>query len=152
MSTGKCHDVGKKKSQVPYEQLRLAIKLKDVELCRGLMKEAANNEQGILDYQCEAGVPFSEKSISLKHKRRTYACQGDMDRGYTLFHDAAYAGNVEILQILFEKAPREILRCCRPVHPIHLAITGGHASCVDLIIDEARRGNSMPVPFWKVNY
>lgn len=57
------------------------------------------------------------------------------------------AGNVQILQALFEKAPREILRCCQPVHPIHLAITGGHLECVNLIIDQARKSmNNVPNP------
>lgn len=80
----------------------------------------------------------------------TYAGKGDKVKGYTLFHYAASIGNVEILKILFKKASREILRCCKPVHPIHLAITGGHESCVNLIIDEARRGNITFPSFLKV--
>lgn len=70
-----------------------------------------------------------------------------MVNGYTPLHYAASIGNVEILQILFEKAPREILRCCQPIHPIHLAIIGGHLKCVNLIIDEARKGTTMSPNF-----
>ena len=143
MIIGNYHALGKQKALAPIERLFLAIGLKDVELCRGLMKEAINNDNGFLDYQCETDVPFSDKGIITEHTRRTYTREGITVKGYTLFHYAASAGNVEILQILFKKAPREILRCCQPVHPIHLAIAGGHGSCVDLIIDEARQGNTM---------
>ena len=66
---------------------------------------------------------------------------------YTPLHYAASVGNVQILQFLFEKAPREVLRCCRPVHPIHLAITGGHVECVRLIIDQARKSKDKSQPF-----
>ena len=147
MTIGNCHDVGKKKSQVPFEQLRLAIELEDIELCRGLMEEAANNDNGFLDYQWDTRLPYSKQGIIAEHTRGTYASKGDIVKGYTPLHYVASTGNVEILQILFKKAPREILRCCQPVHPIHLAIAGGHGSCVDLIIDEARRGNTMSPTF-----
>lgn len=69
--------------------------------------------------------------------------KGNVANGYTPFHYAGSVGNVEILRILFEKVPREILRCCQPVHPIHLAVIGGHLRCVNLIIDEARKGITM---------
>ena len=147
MTIGNCHDVGKRKSRIPFEQLRLAIELEDVELCRGLMEEATNNDNGFLDYQYDIRIPFSEKSIVSEYTRGTYASKGDIVKGYTPFHYAASTGNVEILQILFKKAPREILRCCQPVHPIHLAITGGHKSCVDLFINEARQGNTISILF-----
>ena len=115
------------------------------------MQEATNNDSGFLDYQCDTGVPFSKYGITSEHTGEKYAGR-DMVIEYTPFHYAASAGNVEILQILFKKAPREILRCCRPVHPIHLAVTGGHGSCVDLIIDEARQGNEMFPSFQRVKY
>ena len=143
MIIGSCHALGKKISRLPFEKIRLAIEIKDIELCRALMEEVTNNDDGFLDYECETRVSFAEEDIFSEHTRRIYASKGDMVKGYKLFHYAASTGNVEILQILFGKAPREILRCCQPVHPIHLAITGGHGSCVDLIIDEARRGNTM---------
>ena len=143
MTIENCHDVGKRKSRVPLEQLRLAIELEDIELCRVLMEEATDIGNGFLDYQCDTRLPYSEQGIVAEHAQRTYASKGYMVKGYTLFHHAASVGNVGILQILFKKAPREILRCCQPVHPIHLAIAGGHGSCVDLIIDEARQGNAM---------
>lgn len=72
--------------------------------------------------------------------------KGDMGNGYNPFHYAASVGNVEILRILFENAPREILRCCQPVHPIHLAIIGGHLKCVNLI-DETRKGTNISRKF-----
>ena len=135
-----------------FEQIRLAIESKDVELCRGLLEEVSNNENGFLDYQCNTGFHYSKESIVAGHARRKYAGKGDIVKGYTLFHHAASIGKVDILQLLFKKAPREIVHCCRPVHPIHLAITGGHGKCVDLIIDEARRGNTMSPIFCRLEY
>ena len=138
MTIGKFHDVGKGNSRVPFEQIRLAIEVEDIELCRALMEEVTNNGDGFLD--CQSDTRF-EPGIIAEHAQRKYAGKGDMAKGYTLFHHAASIGNVAILQLLFKKAPREVLRCCQPIHPIHLAITGGHESCVDLIIDGARQGN-----------
>ena len=143
MTIGSYHAVGKQKSRAPFEQIRLAIKMGDVELCRGLLEEASNNDNGFLDYQCDTHFAFGEQNIVEEHMQITYAGKGENFKGYTLFHYTASIGNVEILKMLFEKAPREILRCCQPIHPIHLAITGGHGSCVDLMINEARRGNTM---------
>ena len=67
---------------------------------------------------------------------------GSHSIGWTPFHDAALHGHIQILRALFGKAPRAIVRCCRPVHPIHLAIANGHAECVELIIDHARKSTS----------
>ena len=61
-------------------------------------------------------------------------------KGWTPFHAAALEGQIHIFRLLFEKAPREILRCCQPVHPMHLAIASGHTDCVELIIEHARKG------------
>ena len=133
MTIGGRHPAGKKKSRDTFEQIRRAIEVEDIELCRALMEEAFNNDNGFLDYQC----------VMTEHIKRTYAGRGNMVRGYTLFHYAARVGNVEVLQILFKKAPLEILRSCQPIHPIHLAITHGHVSCVNLIIDEARKGTTI---------
>ena len=143
MTIGSSHTVGKRKSRAPFEQLRLAIELGDVKLCQRLLEEASNNENGFLDYQCDRHSALGEQNIVGEHMQITYAGKGEKVKGYTLFHYAASIGKVEVLKILFEKAPRDILRCCQPIHPIHLAIIGGHESCVDLIMDEARRGNTM---------
>ena len=143
MTIGSYHAVGKQKSRAPFEQIRLAIEMGDVELCRGLLEEASNNDNDFLDYQCDTRYAVSEQEKVGEHMQITYAGKKGKGKGYTLFHYTASIGNVEVLKILFEKAPRDILRCCQPIHLIHLAITGGHGSCVDLIIDEARRGNTM---------
>ena len=150
MIIGIHHALGKQKSRASFEQIRLAIKLKDVELCRRLLEEASNNDKGFLNFQCDTRSASSEKNMLGELMQVKYAGKRDKVKGYTLFHYAASIGDVEILQILFKQAPREILHCCRPLHPIHLAIAGGHGSCVDLIIDEARRGNIMFPSFWKV--
>ena len=103
------------------------------------MEEVADNVDGFLDYQDNAEVPSTGKD-KITEDTVGYASKVSMSKGYTPFHYAASAGNVQILQVLFEKAPREILRCCQPVHPIHLAIIGGHMECVKLIIEHARKG------------
>lgn len=106
------YDIGRKNLRILSEPLRLAIGFHDTHLCRGLMDGVNNSDSGFLD------------------------CESDTSKWYSPFHHAASVGSVQILQLLFEKAPREILRCCRPVHPIHLAIVGGHVECVELILDQ----------------
>ena len=150
MTLGSYRAVSKKKSLFPFEQIRLAIRLGDVALCRGLLEGASNNENGFLNFQCDDPFASSEENIFGEHMQVTYASKEGKVKGYTLFHYATSIGNVEILEMLFKKAPREILRCCHPVHPIHLAIAGGRGSCVDLIIDEARRGNTTFPSFLKI--
>ena len=108
---------------IPIAPLRLAIELEDIDLCQGLLMQGADTDSGFLDYQSNAQDPY-------------------LIQGCTPFHYAAFAGNFQILQALFEKAPREILRCCQPVHPIHLAVAGGHLECVNLILDQARKGTT----------
>ena len=103
------------------------------------MEEVTDNVDGFLDYQGNAEIQSTEKDKITEHTAGN-ASKVSMSKGYTPFHYAASGGNVQILQALFEKAPREILRCCQPVHPIHLAIIGGHMECVKLIIEQARKG------------
>ena len=143
MNIGSFRAASKKKPPFLFEPIRLAIKLGDAKLCRALLEEAYNNDNGFLDYQCDTQFASSARKIFGQHMQVTFAGKRDKIKGYKLFHYAASIGNVEVLRILFEKASSEILRCCQPVHPIHLAVAGGHGSCVDLIIDEARRGNTI---------
>ena len=143
VNIGSFRAASKKKSPLLFEPIRLAIELGDVKLCRALLEEAYNNENGFFDYQCDTQLASSARNIFGEHMQVAFAGEGDKIKGYKLFHYAASIGNVEVLQILFEKASSEILRCCQPAHPIHLAVAGGHGSCVDLIIDEARLGNTI---------
>ena len=113
------------------------------------MGEVENKNNGFLDCECNTYVPPIEQAETAEHMTSTTG-KKDVIEGYTLFHYAASVGNVHILRILFEKAPREILRCCQPVHPIHLAIIGGHKKCVNLIIDEARKGTTISQSFQSV--
>ena len=143
MNIGSFSTASKKKSPLFFEPIRLAIELGDVKLCRALLEEAYNSDNGYFDYQCDTQFASSAKKKFGEHLQVTFADREAKIKGYKLFHYAASIGNVEILQILFEKASSEIIHCCQPVHPIHLAVAGGHGSCVDLIIDEARRGNTI---------
>lgn len=50
------------------------------------------------------------------------------------------AGNAEILRLLLDKDPHELLRCRQPVHSLHIAVARGHTECVEIIIAQARKG------------
>ena len=148
--------MGKERTRSASKALQMAIELGDMEFCQALMKEGVNTDSGFPDYGGETPVicafKFGQFGIAeylIANGASVVGAAGDGSHGreYTPFHYAAIEGNVQILRILFEKAPREMLRCCQPVHPIHLAIANGHAGCVELIIDHARRGMPTPTAF-----
>ena len=143
------------------EPLKLAIELGDVELCQALMEEGVNTDSGFSDFGGDTPVlyafahgQFEIAEYLISNGASIAGAEGDMSicRGYTPFHYAAAAGKVQILRILFEKAPQGILRCCQPVHPIHLAIANGHAECVELIINHARGGMTTSSPCLGISY
>lgn len=149
--------MGKEKTWSPSEPLKLAIQLGDIELCKALVKEGVNTDNGFPDFGgdtpvlCAFGHGKFEIAEYLISKGASIAgAAGDRVpfRGYTPFHYAASAGKVQILRILFEKYPQAILRCCQPVHPIHVAVANGHAECVELIIHHARKGMMTSSIFW----
>ena len=119
-----------------------------MELCQSLVKESVSIGSRVLDYEGLTPVFYAlwlgqlEVAENLILEGASVADAGDADhfRGWTPFHDAAYQGRIQILRALFGKAPRAIMRCCQPVHPIHLAIANGSAECVELVIDHARKG------------
>ena len=146
---------GKEKRQSASSLLKLAIELGDMELCQNVLKESVNIgsqnlDCGVLD--CGGVTPVHhalrlgrfEIAEYLILKGASVAEAGDTSclRRWTPFHDAAFQGRVQILRVLFGKAPRELLRCCQPIHPIHLAIANGHAECVELIFDHTCKGTT----------
>lgn len=141
--------MGKEKTLSAPKLLKLAIELGDMKLCRALMEEGVNTDSGSPGFEGNTPVlcalahrQFEIAEYLIANDASIAGAEGDAShyRGYTPFHYAASAGNAQILRILFEKAPQDILRCCKPVHPIHVAIASGHADCVELIIDHARKG------------
>ena len=119
-----------------------------MKLCQSLVKESVSIGSRVLDYGGLTPVFYALKLGQLEIAENlilegaSVANAGDAShfRGWTPFHDAALQGRVQILRALFGKAPRVIMRCCQPVHPIHLAIANGHTESVQLIIDHARKG------------
>ena len=135
----------------------MAIELGDIELYQNIVKEDVNISSP--DFDCEGLTPvlyalsLGQLKIAedLILKGASVAGAGDASyyRGWTPFHYAAYKGRCQILRALLRKAPRAIMRCCQPVHPIHLAIANGHTECVQLIIDHARKGRTTSSTFQK---
>ena len=129
-----------------------------MEICRGFIEDFVNTDSGFLDYQGDAHLHSTGQGETADHLTSNDVlvarAAGDktMFRGFTPFHHAAWMGKVQILRVLLEKAPREILRCCQPVHPIHLAIADGHVKCVELILDHAREGTTMSSALYSVTY
>lgn len=150
------HTMIMERKQSASESLKLAIELGDVELCQALMEEGVITDRSFSDFGGDTPVLYAfargqfEIAENLISNGATIAgSEGDMSisRGYTPFHYAATAGKAQILRMLFEKAPQGILRCCQPVHPIHLAVASGHAECVELIINHVRGGMATPSTF-----
>lgn len=150
MENGKSDGIEAKPNlRVPQEQLKLAIELEDLELCRALVAGGVDYDSGFPD--CNGCTPvlyafakgyfdIAAYLISQGASIAGAACSATSTRGYTPFHFAVGFGLVEVLRSLFERAPQEIARCCRPVHPIALGIAGDHSECVKLIMDHARQG------------
>ena len=143
----------KERTESASKPLRLAIELGDVKLCQTLIDEGVNTDKGYSDLGSDTPVLYAfglkqmeVAKLLISNGASIAGATGDKSiyRGYTPFHYAASAGNVQILRILFEKAPRGIFRCCQPIHPIHLAIANGHVECVELIINHAREGMTRP--------
>ena len=145
----------KERNESASEPLRLAIELGDVKLCQTLIEEGVNTDKGFSDLGSDTPVLYAfelEKievaELLISNGASIAGASGGKSiyRGYTPFHYAASAGDVQLLRILFERAPRGIFRCCQPIHPIHLAIASGQIECVELIIDHARQGMTRPCP------
>lgn len=135
--------------RLPPASLELAIESGDLDLCRALVAGGVDTDTGLPD--CNGCTPvlyaFSEGQfdiagylISQGASIAGTACSVTPTQGYTPFHYAAGYGLVQILRNLFERTSGEIAHCCRPVHPIALAISNDHPECVKLIMDHARRG------------
>ena len=150
-----CQVTGKEKKQNASNLLKLAIELGDTELCQNVVKESVGIGNRNLDcggVDCGGVTPVNHALVlgqleiaeCLILKGASVAEPGDTSclRRWTPFHHAALQGHVQILRVLFGKAPQEILHCCQPLHPIHLAIANGHTKCVQLIIDHARKGRT----------
>ena len=141
--------MGKEKKQSNLNLLKLAIDLGDMKLCQDLVRDDVTIESKLLD--CGGLTPvlyalaYGKLEIAEDLILKGASVEGsDVSyyRGWTPFHTAAYNGHVQVLRALFRKAPRAIMRCCQPVHPIHLAIANGHTECVQLIVDHARKGRT----------
>lgn len=139
----------KKTLRVPSEPLKLAIELGDLGLCQALVAGGVDLNSGFPE--CNGCTPvlyaftkgrfdIAGYLISQGASIAGAACSTTSTRGYTPFHFAVGFGLVQVLRILFERAPQDIVRCCRPIHPIALAIAGDHLQCIKLIMDHAREG------------
>lgn len=139
------HAKGEEETRSASKPLDLAIQLGDLELCQALVKEGVNIDTGCWDDEDKTPVLCALKcgqydiADYLIANGASIAGAAGRVRGYTPFHYAASAGNVQIMRMLFERAPQEIVRCCQPIHPIHLAIASGNADCVELIMNHARK-------------
>ena len=146
-----CQVTGKEKKQRASNLLKLAIELGDLEICQDLVKEGVDTRSGFSDFGGLTPVlhalgngRYEVAECLISNGASTVEAEGDTSyyRGWTPFHSAALDGDIQTVRLLFEKAPRAILHCCQPVHPIHLAIANGHAECVELIIYHARKGTT----------
>ena len=137
------------RNQSASESLRLAIELGDMKLCQALVEEGVNTDSGFPNFGGDTAVlyAFARGQFEIAENLISNGASIAGSGGYTPFHYAASAGKAQILRMLFEKAPQGILRCCQPVHPIHLAVASGHAECVELIISHAREGMAAPSTF-----
>lgn len=133
------------------EALKIAIDLGDLQLCTRLVEGGTNLDTGL---ECCMGctpllyaLPYGQDAIAEYLVSRGAsivgnACELRRTRGFTLFHYAAI-WNLELLRLLFEKAPSEIYVIRDPIHPIHLAVFRGDTDCVKLILDHASQGRNM---------
>ena len=131
------HSMIMERDQSASDSLKLAIELGDVKLCQALLEEGVNTDSGFPDFGGDTPVlyafalaQFEIAEYLISNDASIAGAAGDKSicRGYTPFHYAATAGKTQILHMLFEKAPQGILRCCQPVHPIHLAVASGMQS------------------------
>ena len=142
--------MGKEERHTASNTFKLAIELGDMKLYQNIVKEGDNIRSRGFDcegltpvlYALKLGQLEIAESLILRGASVAEADDTSYFRGWSPFHDAAFQGRVQILRALFGKAPRAIMRCCQPVHPILLAIANGHAECVQLIIDHARKGTT----------
>ncbi len=117
-----------------------------MEICRDFIKDFVNTDGGFLDYQVHPQIPSTRHGGNAEHLASNDVSVAGATGDETPFgeigpfYNAAVTDRVHILQFLFLKAPREILRCCRPLHPIHLAIASRSVECMELIIDHSREG------------
>ena len=126
----------------------MAIEQDDVDLCHTLMGEGSYADAGVLECGCTSVLYFLQRNslriaeflISKGASIAGAACLGTEPPHFTPLHYAAERGHVKILEAMLEKAPLELLQCCEPAHPIGLAVASGHAKCVELIMNHARKG------------
>ena len=145
-----CKVTDEEEKQSASKLIKLAIELNDTELFQNVAKESVSIGSRMLDcegltpvlYALKLGQLEIAEILILEGASVAEAGDGSHFKGWTPFHDAALQGRIQILRALFGKAPRAIVRCCQPVHPIILAIANGHAECVQLIIDHARKGTT----------
>ncbi|KAM0796420.1 ankyrin repeat-containing domain protein [Usnea florida] len=146
-NTAQTRGTGEEKRSNDSNLFKLAIELGDINMFEGLAKESVGVESGSFDcegrtpvlYALELGQLGIAENLILRGASVAEAGDGSHFRGWTPFHSAARWGYDQILGVLLGKAPREMVRCCTPLHPIHLAIANGHTECVELIIDHARK-------------
>lgn len=145
-----CRVTDEEDRQSGSKLLRLAIELGDTTFCQSVVRESVSIGSRMLDcegltpvlYALKLGQLEIAEILILEGASVAEADDTSFFRGWTPFHDAALLGRVQILRALIEKAPRTLMRCCQPVHPIHLAIANGHIECVQLIIDHALKGRT----------
>ena len=126
----------------------------DLELCTRVVESGANLGSGFgcctgctpLLYSLHKGqLTIAEYLVSQGASTASSTCELWSSRGFNAFHYAAVSGSVNLLRLLLEKAPSEIYISHDPIHPIHLAVLGCHAECVQLMIDHVNQGmNALP--------
>ncbi len=148
---------GRSVSQRASLPLKIAIQSRDLNLCRRVVQDGADMDAGYeecmectpllytLHYHRDKAEEIAVYLVSQGASVRGNSCDKVKDKGYSAFHYAASLGFVDLLRLLLEKDIEGLSQYSIPFHPIHLAIANGHAVCVQMILDHARK---CPKSFW----
>ena len=127
----------------------MAIDIGDIDLCTRLVQSGIDLGAGIegcsgctpLLYSLHTGqCSISKYLISRGCSIKGSTCGMWGTKGFTALHYAAAYGDVELLRLLLEKSPSEVLLNHDPIHPIHLAILQNNADCVKFVLDHVSQG------------
>ena len=146
-------DISVQNSSTPSEPLQIAIASGDLCLCQRLVREGENIHAGFFD--CSGCTPLLY-ALHLDHTHiakyllsqgatiigRT--CQRYMTYGYTVYHYAAWRGDVHFMRDLLSNSQDDISQHCHPIHPLHLAILNNNIDCTKLLLDDTSSEASLP--------
>ena len=127
----------------------MAIDVGDLELCSRLVESGTDLKSGfggckgctpLLYSLHQRKLAIAEYLISQGATIAGHTCEFWPTRGFTAFHYAAMVDSAVLLQLLLEKAPRDVYSSYSPIHPIHLAVLNDNAECVKLMLDHASEG------------